>query len=604
MLRLAVLLAACAAGLTAQSMSAIRYTLRFPAPQTQYFEVEASFPSQGRDQIELMMATWTPGSYLIRDYSGRLDRLETASGAEKITKNRWRVNTGGAAETTVRYRLYAREMTVRTNWVEQDFAILVGAATFLTLVDPQTDTHTALPHHVRLELPDGWRHTASGMARGEDPHSLVAADFDELIDSPILAGELATYNFELEGKPHSLVNLGEGGVWDGEKSATATESLVQAHLAFWGGAPYARYRFLNAITESGGGLEHKTSTLLMTNRFATSTRSGFVSWLRLVSHEFFHTWNGKRLRPAALGPFDYERENYTPSLWVVEGLTSYYEGVLLARAELIDHDEFLGGLSGDIRSVQTRPGRLEQSSADSSFDAWVKLYKRQGNASNDQVSYYASGAVVGFLLDAKIRKATRDRRSLDDAMRLAFERYSGERGYTEEQFRAVLNETAGQDISGWLQQSVDEAGEFDYSEALEWFGLRFQPAKKDDDKADQAAWVGVTAADRAGRLLVTAVPRGTPGYDAGLNLDDEILAVNGYRVPAGEWEKRLAQYRPGDTLSLLIARREKIETIEVSAGEAPSETWKLEVDPEASEEAKDRFREWLTGPPPKVDDDR
>ncbi len=602
MFRLIVLLTACTAGLIAQSMSAIQYTLRFPAPETNYFEVEASFPSQGRESIDLMMATWTPGSYLIRDYSGRLDRLQSAGGAEKVAKNRWRVQAGAGGRTTVRYRLYAREMTVRTNWVEKDFAIVVGAATFLTLVDPATDTHAAVPHEVTIELPEGWRHSASGMAAGQAPHSYVAASFDELVDSPILIGELATYNFELEGKPHALVNLNEGGVWDGPKTAEAVESVTRAQIAFWGSAPYPRYRFLNAIMESGGGLEHKTSTLLMSSRFATSTRGGLVSWLRLVSHEFFHTWNGKRLRPAALGPFDYERENYTPSLWVVEGLTSYYEGILLARAELIDHDEFLGGLSGDIRSVQTRPGRLVQCSIESSFDAWVKLYKRSDNASNDEVSYYATGAVVGFLLDAKIRKATKDRRSLDDAMRLAYERYSGEQGYSEEQFRSVLNEAAGQDLSGWLTENLDEPGEYDYAEALAWFGLRFQPAKEGEDKADEPAWLGITAADREGRLVVTAVPRDTPGYEAGMNLDDEILAINGFRVPASGWDKRLAQYRPGDTLSVLVARREKLETIEVHAGKAPTETWKLEVDPDASDEAKERFREWLTGPPPKVDD--
>jgi predicted metalloprotease with PDZ domain len=288
-------------------------------------------------------------------------------------------------------------------------------------------------------------------------------------------------------------------------------------------------------------------------------------------------------------------------LWVVEGLTSYYEGVLLARAELIEDDEFLDGLSGDIKSVQTRPGRLVQSSTESSFDAWVKLYRRGDNASNDEVSYYASGAVVGFLLDAKIRRATKDRRSLDDAMRLAFERYSGENGYTEQQFRDVLNETAGQDLSVWLAGALDQAGDLDYAEALDWFGLRFKAADENKD-ADQPAWVGATAADRNGRLVVTSVPRGTPAYEAGLNLDDEILAVNGYRVPSDGWDKRLQQYRPGDTLSVLIARREKLETIEVQAGQAPSETWKLEVDPDASKEARERFADWLTGPPAKVDD--
>ncbi len=603
MFRLYALLAACAAGLAAQSMPTTEHILRFPAPETNYFEVEASFPAEGRDSIGLMMATWTPGSYMIRDYSGRLDRFEADAGAEKIAKNRWRVQTNGAARVRVRYRLYAREMTVRTNWVEKDFAILVGAATFLSLVDPATDRHADVGHRVRLDLPPHWPRSASGMAEGDGPHTYTAEDFDELIDSPILAGDLAVYDFNLAGTPHSLVNLGEGGVWDGPKSGEATQAITAAQLAFWSGKPpYARYRYLNAITEAGGGLEHKTSTLLMASRFATSTRAGFVRWLRLASHEFFHTWNGKRLRPEALGPFDYERENYTPSLWVVEGLTSYFEGVLLARAELIDHDEFLEGLSGDIRNVQTRPGRLAQSAADSSMDAWVKFYRRFDSSVNDEVSYYDSGAVIGFLLDAKIRQTTKDRRALDDAMRLAYERYSGEVGYTEQQFRALLNETAGQDLSVWLARTVDQPGELDYSEALDWFGLRFKPADAEKPGDEKPAWLGVKTAARDGRLLVTGVERGGPAYDAGLNVDDEVLAVNGYRVPADGWDKRLAQYRPGDALTLLIARREKVESIELKSARAPAETWKLEINPDAPVEAKERFKEWLTGPPPKVDD--
>ncbi|MBI1357774.1 MAG: PDZ domain-containing protein [Acidobacteria bacterium] len=585
-----------------QTMPSIEYTLRFPAPETNYFEVEASYPSDGRAAVELMMATWTPGSYLIRDYAGRLERIESDAGVGKISKNRWRVETGGAGRVRVRYRLYAREMTVRTNWVEKDFAILVGAGTYVTLVDPATNRPAALSHRVQLEMPANWRHSASGMAAGETPHSYVAQDFDELVDSPILAGELDVYNFTIDGKPHALVNLGEGGVWDGPKSAEGVEAVTRAQIRFWGQAPYPRYRYLNAITQSGGGLEHKTSTLLMTDRFSTRTRAGFVRWMRLVSHEFFHTWNGKRLRPAALGPFDYERENYTPSLWVVEGLTSYYEGILLARAEVIDHKEFLDGLTGDIRSVQTRPGRLTQSTTESSFDTWVKLYKRNDNASNDEVSYYASGAVIGFLLDARIRAATKDRRGLDDAMRLAYERYSGEKGFTEQEFRALLSETAGEDLSVWLAGALDEPGELDFSEALGWFGLRFEPVKEPDESKETPAWLGVSTAVKDGRLVVTGVERGGPGYEGGLNLDDEILAIGDYRVPPAGWEARLKQYQPGDTLDVLVARRERLERIAVHAGAAPRESWKLEVDPEATPEQKERFTAWLTGPPEKVDD--
>ena len=579
------------------AMPPIRYTVRFPAPQTHTFEVEAAYPAGGADTLTLMMAVWTPGSYLVREYSGKIEALRALdeAGAElpvdKVAKNRWRVSAKGG-EVRLQYRLYAREMSVRTNWVEKDFAVLIGAATFVTLVDPRTDRPMDAEHLVRLELPPEWPAAASGMAAGDAPHSFRAADFDELVDSPILAGDLAVYPYEVEGKPHALVNLGEAEVWDGPQSAGDAEKITEAHVGFWGGAPYPRYVFLNAITEAGGGLEHKTSSLLMAKRFATRAKKDYQRWLKLVSHELFHAWNGKRLRPAELGPFDYERENYTTGLWVVEGLTSYYESVLLARAGLMDEQTFLEHISEDIESLQTTPGREVHAASESSFDAWVKLYRRDEGSPNRTVSYYVKGAVVAMLLDAKIRAATGGERSLDDVMRAAFERYSGERGYTDEQFRALASEVAGEDLSGWFARALDGTGELDYEPLLSWFGLRFTPAK--DDDGEPAAWLGAKTAVREGRLMVTEVRRGAPAFEAGLNVDDEILAIDDFRVPPSGLDDRLERYRPGDELSLLVARRERLVRLTVRAGEKPGETWKLEADPEAGEETKERRAAWLT----------
>ncbi|MEZ5395236.1 MAG: PDZ domain-containing protein [Bryobacterales bacterium] len=585
------LLVALAAPLLA--MPPIRYTVRFPAPQTQTFEVEAVFSVEGVDEATLMMAVWTPGSYLLREYSGKVESLSVSSGqpVEKIAKNRWRIATQGASEVRVVYRLYAREMSVRTNWVEKDFAILIGAGTFLTLVDPSTDRPVKTEHHVQLEPPSSWPRSASGMRSGDAPHSFVAQDFDELVDSPILAGDLAVYPYEVDGKPHELVNLGEGGVFDGARAAADSQTLTRAQVDFWGGAPYPRYSMLNAITESGGGLEHKNSALLMSKRFATSTRKDYVRWLKLFSHEFFHAWNGKRLRPAELGPFDYEHENYTTGLWVVEGLTSYYESVLLARAGLIDEATFLEQLSEDIENLQGTPGREVDTAAAASFDAWVKLYRRDEGSPNRSVSYYVKGAVVGMLLDAEIRSATNGKSSLDDVLRAAFARYAGETGYTGAQFRGLVSETAGIDLAPWLERALDGTSELDYSIFLTWFGLRFTPPKAEGD--EPAAWLGANTAVREGRLFITEVRRGTPAFGAGLNVDDEIVGINGFRVAPSALDDRLAHYRPGDKLEILISRREKLETIAITATAKPSESWKLEVDPAAPEMTTARRAAWL-----------
>lgn len=575
----------------------IRHTIRFPNPQTNYAEVEAIVPTAGAPRIELMMAVWTPGSYMVRDYSGKVEseHAEAADGTpltvRKSKKNRWAMETGGAAEIRFSYRLYCREMSVRSNWVEADFAIIVGAATFVTRAEPGGGLIDSA-HHVRLELPQNWAasHSALPVADG----AYVAEDFDELTDSPILAGNLTQYDFEIGGVPHSLVNLGEGGVWDGPKSAAEVEKIARAEIDFWGVTPYRNYSFLNAITESSGGLEHKNSTLVMANRWSTSTRENYLKWLYLISHEFFHTWNVKRLRPVELGPFDYETEIYTTGLWVVEGLTSYYDPLMVRRARLSTTEEYLKELSREITALETAPGRLTQALSDSSFDAWIKFYRRNENTNNAVVSYYGKGALVGLLLDVHIRKLTNDQRSLDDVMRAAWKRYSGETGYTQTQFRQVVNDVAGQDVGAWIAERVDEPGELSYDEFLDWFGLRFAPAKEKSDPAP--AWLGVDTRQQDGRLYVAGVRRDGPGHSGGVNAEDELLAINGYRVTGDGLADRLKAYHPGDELAVMVSRRDQILSLAVTAGEAPGEDrWKLEVDPEATETQRTRLTAWLTG---------
>ena len=258
----------------------IRYTLRFPAPHTHYVEVEATLPTSGKPWIELAMAVWTPGSYLVREYARHVEGLMahapdgTELSLDKSRKNRWRMHTNDAQTIVVTYRVYCREMSVRTNWVEDSFALLNGAPTFLTLVED-----VARPHDVQLVLPEAWQTSITGLPAvpGGVAHHYRAADFDTLVDSPILAGNPAVYTFEVDGLPHYLVNAGEGGVWDGPRSAQDVEKIVRAQRDMWGFLPYEKYVFFNMITEAGGGLEHKNSTVLMTSRWHSRVRKDYLS---------------------------------------------------------------------------------------------------------------------------------------------------------------------------------------------------------------------------------------------------------------------------------------------------------------------------------------
>lgn len=578
--------------LTAQpAADPIRYTLRFPSAKTHYVDVEAAVPTGGRPQVDLMMAVWTPGSYLVREYERHVEAV-SASGASgrtlvvsKPAKNRWHVETGGAPIVTVRYRVYGREMTVRNNWVEAGFAMLNGAPTFLTLAD-----RTPRPHEVQLELPAGWKTSATPlMPIAGKANAYRAEDFDTLIDSPIIVGNPVIKTFDVDGKAHHLVLEGDPSLFDADRAAGDVKKIVEAAKAAMGPLQYPHYYFLNMVVETGGGLEHKNAFLTMSGRFTTRTRRSYVSWLELVGHEYFHNWNVKRLRPIELGPFDYETENYTRGLWVAEGFTDYYGALLVRRAGLSTTPEYLDSLSSSIEAVQTRPGRLVQSAEMASFDTWIKQYRPDENSNNTSIDYYDKGATIAFLLDAKIRQATGGAKTLDDAMRLAFQRYSGAKGYTLDQFEATMGEAAGQDLSAWFASVVSSTAEFDFSEALDYYGLRFAPV----DANAQRATIGAVTRNDGGRLVVSRVPRGTPAFDAGINVDDEILAIDDIRVRADGLTSRMDQYRGGDTVRVLVARRDRLVTLDVTLGREPGRPWRLQTLSNASADQQKRLAAWL-----------
>ncbi len=588
---------------SASAPEPIRYTVRFPAPQTHYAEVTADLPTGGEKSIDLFMAVWTPGSYLVREYARNVEGISalghggTPLGVEKTRKNRWRVWTQGAARVSVRYRVYCHEMTVRTNWVDENFALLNGAPTFITLAD-----RVARRHEVTLELPSGWRLSQSGLAMLH-ANVYTSPDYGTLVDSPILAGSPAVYPFAVDGKQHLLVNQGEGGVWDGPRSARDVETIVHEYRRMWGNLPYDKYVFLNLITESGGGLEHKNSFVIMTSRYASRTRLSYLGFLILVSHEYFHLWNVKRLRPLELGPFDYENEVYTRSLWVSEGFTDYYGLLAVRRAGLCTNDEYLGAgsptettgssLSRLIEDLQTTPGRLEQPIEMASYDAWIKFYRPDENSKNTGISYYTKGAVIAWLLDARIRKTTNGAKTLDDLMQLAYDRYSGAVGFTSAEFRKTAGEVAGADLGAWFTTVLDTAKELDYTEALDWFGLRFKKPEPPKNGAAPKSTLGVVTRVDNGRLIVAQVPRDTAAFDGGFSADDEILAIDDYRVYPEQWAQRMEQYHPGDKITVLIARRDKLVRLDATLQPDPARVWQLEVNPAATPDQKQHLQAWL-----------
>lgn len=597
---LLIALVAATTALSAEPLSPVNYTLRFDDALHHYVEVEADLPTGGANELEVFMPVWTPGSYLVREYSRNIDRITAASPSgepleiTKTVKNRWRISTGGLDRVHVTYRIYGWEINVRSNWVEGDFAMINGAPTYLTLVE-----NYQRPYTVTVQLPTGWAGTYTPLKPGTEPNSYVAPDFDTLVDSPILAGSPQVDSFEVNGSTHYLVTIGGAGVWDNARAARNFEQVAKTQIEFWGGLPSKEpYYVFNLLTGQRGGLEHKQAFVITADRWLSRTRGGIGSWLSLVSHEYFHKWNGKRLRPVELGPFDYEHEAYTKSLWVVEGITSYYQHIMLRRAGFLKRSDYLNSVSSLIAGIQNIPGRLVQSLSDSSFDAWIKGYRPDENSVNTRFSYYSGGSVAGLLLDAEIRRLSNGEKSLDDVMRAAYARYSGDQGYTEAEFVALASEVTGADLQPWFDHTVANPGEFDYQPMLNWYGLMFQAPPKPDasmlpnqlEQPDGApAWLG--AGVRADGT-VSQVRSDTPAYDGGLYVDDEILALDGFRV-SGNVDSLLRNYRPGDHVKLLVSRRGEIVTLNVTLGSKPEQTWKLVPNPKATPEQVAHLKAWL-----------
>lgn len=450
----------------------VTYKIRIGDPASQTVDVEARFPvSKARET--LYIPVWTPGYYVKEDYKKSVVRIQAYdTGGRELAvtdagANRWSVETRGANRLVVRYVLSAKERSVSRNEVAPTYAVLNGSATYVTV---KGDEHLA--QEVRLELPAGWvSATGLGKTGQGDGARFVARSYEALVDSPILAGDLEILAFISKGTPH-LIAYNRGAVAvDKARVLSDLKAMVGETRAFWGAKPWPSYAFLIAFrTNTGGGLEHAQSTFVNVNPERFATPAGYDAFVSLLAHEYQHAFNVKRLRPVELGPFDYETPPTVSTLWISEGLTSYYSNLMLRRSGLIGVDPYLGVLSKQITALQNSPGRLKQSLEQSSRGVWSNSNSGIG-ASDATVSYYIKGEVAGFLLDAHIRKLSDNKASLDDVMRKAYQRYSGKAGFQPEEFSAVADSVAGRPLDDWFADVVASPHEVDYAEALDWYGL-------------------------------------------------------------------------------------------------------------------------------------
>jgi predicted metalloprotease with PDZ domain len=541
----------------------INYTISMTKPYTHLLEVEmrvkgSSLPAQ----TELKMPVWTPGSYLVREYARHVQDFEAKGangknlGWRKINKNTWQIDTGGAKEIVATYRVYSNELTVRTNELNDEHAFWNNAA---LLMFPKDQLNA--PSTVTIKPYGSWKIATGLPSAGSAANTFRAPNYDILYDSPFEVSDFKQVDFTVHGKPHRVVFSGEGN-YDMQRIAQDIPKIIDEGYKIFGELPYDNYTFIVNL-RGGGGLEHLNSTALQANRFGFKPEPRYQGFLGLVAHEYFHLWNVKRIRPDALGPFDYENENYTKLLWVAEGGTAYYEGILLRRAGLISEQKFLEEKASTIEQLQTRPGRFETSLEEASFDAWIKYYRPDENAVNNQISYYDKGDIVNMMLDITIRTSSGGKKSLDDVLRHLYDEfYKKGRNYTPEDYQKTAEMMAGRSLDDFFSKYVRGTADIDYNEIVGGLGLRLIAKETNAGKA----YIGADLAEDAGRLTIRSLSAGTPAYDQGLNTGDQIVAVDGYRASQNFLQSYIAERKPGDKIRLTLFRFDKLRDVDFSLG--------------------------------------
>ena len=471
------------------------------------------------------------------------------------------------------------------------------------------------PSTLHILAPQPWK-VATGLPIEPGPKNTFRAEnFDILYDSPVEVSNFKTLSFEVKGVAHRIVIDGVGN-YDPEKMRADVKKIVETEVELMGGEiPYHDYTFiLHLRSNAGGGLEHLNSTALGYPRFGfRSARSEGVNsaspnaapsrsyggFLSLVAHEFFHLWNVKRIRPDALGPFDYTKENYTKLLWVAEGVTDYYTRVTLRRAGFITEKDFLAENARAFQALQNTPGRLVMSVEELSFDSWIKYYRQDENSINSQVDYYAKGGILGCLLDLEIRKQSKGTKSLDDVMRYLYtEFYKKNRNYTPKDFQTVSELMAGSSLEQFFAKYVRGVEELDYNSALAAAGLRLDTNGGAPNPLPKA-YLGADLAQEDDRLMVRRVYAGSPAYEQGLNAGDQIVALDNMRANKDFFDARMAEKRPGELVHLTIFRFDDLSMLPIKLDGRTPPAYLIVPVVTPSEEQKKIYQSWAGGPAAK-----
>ncbi|HVY07654.1 MAG TPA: M61 family metallopeptidase [Burkholderiales bacterium] len=593
----------------------IRYSI-FPSnPNAHLFEVNCTVDNPDPWGQKFSLPAWIPGSYMIREFAKHVVRIRAQSGRKqlplvKLDKNTWQV-APHEGPVTVTMEVYAWDLSVRGAHLDSTHAFFNGPAVFL-----QVEDRTEEPVEVDLLPPKGakfrgWRVATALREKGARRYGFgtyEAADYDELIDHPVEMGTFTLASFTAAGVHHDVAITGRHRT-DTRRLCRDLKTLCETQIDFFGPpAPMDRYVFLiMAVGDGYGGLEHRASTSLICSRNdlpqagSDKPGGGYRTFLGLASHEYFHTWNVKRIKPAVFAPYDLNRENHTTLLWAFEGFTSYYDDLLLVRAGLMSHNTYLDTLGRNITSLLRVAGRKKQTVAESSFDAWIKYYRGDENTPNAGVSYYLKGSLIGLCLDLHIRERTGGRRSLDHVMRALWKKYGMKGiGVPEDGIERVAEQVTGLKLKRFFDLAVRSTADLPLQKLLAAVGVDMQqrparsgadrrdPRSKRERQASRGVAIGVRTGNDGGDVKLTQVFDGGAAQKAGLAAGDIVIAIDGLRASPENVDSMLGRYRPGDIVPVHAFRRDELHLIQLTLEAAKADAWALAVngDPAGARQRK------------------
>jgi predicted metalloprotease with PDZ domain len=581
-----------ALGMTAKSQVKIGFEVSFKEPQAHYAEVEMNISGLNKDFVDVKMPVWAPGSYLVREFAKSVEGFNAnvagkAVKFEKIDKNTWRVYHAKANAVKIKYRVYAFEVSVRTAFIDDTHAFLSSTGIFM-----YPDGMIKNASTVKITPFKGWSKVSTGLepVAGQQ-FTYRAADFDILYDSPIEVGNQDVFEFTAAGVKHEVAMYG-GGNYDKARLQVDMAKVVEAATAIYGENPNKHYTFIvHNFSRGGGGLEHLNSTVLGASRDQYTTERGYNGFLGLVAHEYHHLWNVKRLRPVALGPFDYDKENYTTNLWIAEGFTAYYENKIMLRAGFASPEGTVASLAGAVGNVENTPGAKVQSAAEASFDAWIKYYRPNENSNNTGVSYYSKGEVIGLLMDLEIAHATKGTKSLDDVMKAMYLQCKTlKRGYTDAEFKAMVEKISGVSFTDFWARYVNGTRAAEYDKYFGYAGIKVA----NENEGKMIPYLGVASKKTEGRIFIAAVSRNSAAWVDGLNVNDEVISIDGIPVEAViERMPVITSKKVGDVVKVNVVRDGIEKTFPVTLKANPNLKLAATLDVQATAQQLLVRKKWL-----------